>query len=227
MFSIKKFIFLVLFCVSNYAYSIDLEEMVQDLIIERLGENITEVELQFDNKAKFSTLQMKDAEIRNVQLTYFVPNSSSFKISVTTENEEVYEMFGRYKAYVNLPVTTRVIAAGAIITEKDISLLKSPITKIRSGYIVSAEDVIGMQTKRTLGSGILLRQSDVIKPQVIRQNDSVTMVYNSGNIRLRTSGVAAEAGAVGDMIKIKNDTTGVIVYGRVKGKNLVEVGGER
>jgi flagella basal body P-ring formation protein FlgA len=83
-----------------------------------------------------------------------------------------------------------------------------------------------MQVKRPIASGHMIRQSDIVKPQVVRQGDGVEMVYSSGNIKLRTNGIASGSGAIGDTIRVKNESTGTIVSGVIKSKNLVEVGGE-
>ena len=219
--------FLILCLVSNApAFGDNLENMISNLITDKLGENISNIELSLDYKSQIIFSKIKDQNIKNVQLTYFAPNLSSFRVIVTAENEESFDLFGRYNAYIDTPITTKTLAAGTIITESEVSSIRSLASKIRSGYISSMNELIGMQVKRTLAPGVLVRRTDVVKPQVVRQGDNVEMIYVSGNIKLRTNGIALQSGAVGDTVRVKNETTNTVVYGEIKAKNLVEVGGK-
>lgn len=219
-----KFFILIATLFSSSVFAESLEEMVSNLIIERMGSEISELELNFDSKSKSLIDNIKNQGVKSVRLTYFEANYSSFRVSVTVKTDQMYDLFGRYKAYLDIPSTARGVAAGTIITEADIVSVKTLYSRVKSGYVISLGDIVGMQVKRRLAGGAYIRKNDIVKPQVVRQNDSVSMIYHQGNIKLRTSGVAQSNGAVGDSIKVKNDTTGTVVQAVIKGKNLVEVG---
>ena len=57
-------------------------------------------------------------------------------------------------------------------------------------------------------------------------NDPVNIIYSSGAINLKTVGIALGAGAVGDMIKVKNTSSGAVLLGQIINKNTVQVGGQ-
>lgn len=219
-----KLFALIIIC-SKAAYGKPLEEMVSNLIIEKLGPEIIEVDLNFDNKSKAHIPSIRDIGVKSVRLSYFDPQYSSFRINVTSKNDQIYDLFGRYKAYLDVPVMSKGVTLGSIITESDIMSVKTPYSRVKSGYVTSLGDIVGMQARRRLAGGALIRKSDILKPQVVRQGDNVAITYDKGNIKLRTNGIAQGAGAVGDNIKVKNESTGTVVHGIVKGKNLVEVGG--
>jgi flagella basal body P-ring formation protein FlgA len=61
---------------------------------------------------------------------------------------------------------------------------------------------------------------------VIKNADPVNIIYSSGSINLKTSGIALRAGAVGDMIKVKNGTSGIVVLGKIINNNTVQVSGD-
>jgi flagella basal body P-ring formation protein FlgA len=209
----------------TYVFSDNLENMIANLISDKLG-NISDIELSFDYKAKILLPRIRDKNIKNIQLVYFAPNFSSFRVNVTMENEEVFDLFGRYNAYLEVPVTRKTMAIGTIVTESEVTTIRSSAGKVRPGYATSLSEIIGMQVKRPIASGNMIRHGDIVKPQVVRQGDGVEMVYSSGNIKLRTNGIASGGGAIGDTIRVKNESTGTIVSGVIKSKNLVEVGGE-
>jgi flagella basal body P-ring formation protein FlgA len=224
--SLNRVVLVLFFLIPCCVFGDSLESMISNLISDKLGNNISDIELSFENKSKAILSNIRGQNINNVQLSYFAQNYSSFKVSVTLENERVYDLFGRYNAYIDLPVPSKMIKTGTIITEAEISSVRSPISKMKSGFITSPDELLGMQVKRALAPGALIRHSDLVKPQVVRQGDGLEIVYNRGNIKLRTSGVAIQSGAVGDTVRVKNETTGTVIYGIVKAKNLVEVGGE-
>ena len=218
--------FVVIFSIALNTHASNLDNMIKDLIIEKLGAQVTDIELKFDSNTKLREAEAYKDQIKNVQLLYFAPNYSTFRVSVTSDNDATLELAGRYTAYIEVPVTVRAIVHGGVITDSDVSTTRTPLAKMKGGYIESIDQVVGMQARRNLGNGVLIRNSDIVKPTLIRQNDSVSIIYNQSNIKLRTMGVALQSGALGDNIKVKNESTGIIVHGSVKGKNLVQVGEE-
>ena len=217
---------LAIFFFTISAEASDLEGMIKDLILEKLGTQVSDIELKFDSSTRFQEAKAYGDQVKNVQLLYFAPNYATFKVSITSSEDKTLELAGRYTAYIEVPVTVRGIVQGGIITESDVSTTRTPLSKMKGGYIESTAQVVGMQARRNLGNGVLIRNSDVVKPTLIRQNDSVSIIYSQSNIKLRTVGVAMQSGAIGDNIKVKNESTGIIVHGSIKGKNLVEVGDE-
>jgi flagella basal body P-ring formation protein FlgA len=205
-------------------FAASIEDMISNLLIEKLGPSISEVELSFDTKSKALLPNVRGNKIQNIQLTYFAPNYSSFKVTITLENDQLYDLFGRYSAFSEVPVTTKNLRSGWVITEADVIPVKTPFSRLKGGYVTSIGDIVGMQLKRSLSTGVLIKHQDVIKPQVISKGDNVSIVYSKSNIKLRTKGVAMQSGALGDNIKIKNESTGTVVHGTVRTKNLVEVG---
>lgn len=221
---ISRLIFILLISYSNIVIAKSVENMVGDLLIEKLGSDVSEVELSFDTKSKALLPNIRGHEIKNVQLTYFTPNYSSFRAAITLANDQLYDLFGRYTAYSEVPVTSRSLRSGQVITESDVIIVKTPHSRLKGGYVMSIGDIVGMQLKRALSNNVLIRHQDVIKPQIVNKGDNVSIIYTKSNIKLRTTGIANQSGALGDNIKVKNESTGTIVHGIVRTKNLVEVG---
>jgi flagellar basal body P-ring formation protein FlgA len=223
LFCINFIVICIAFCSSAYAAS--LEYTVKELIIEKLGGNVSDLDLQFDSQHKLHEIKLHGDKIQNIQLIHFAPNYSTFRVSIMCAEDNTIEVGGRYVAYAELPVAVRAIRSTSIITNADLSTARTPVSRA-NGCVSSMEDVIGMQAKRNIASGVLIKYNDLVKPTLIRQNDAVSIIYSKDNIKLRTTGVAMESGAIGDSIKVKNESTGIMVHGNIKGKNLVEVGEE-
>ncbi len=67
-----------------------------------------------------------------------------------------------------------------------------------------AGQAVGLAAKVALRSGQALRTDDLIKPQVVQRNESVTIYYEVPGILLTVRGKALEAGAVGDVVGVLN-----------------------
>lgn len=220
----SRILLILVLSISNAAFASGIQNMISDLLIDKLGGNVSEVELSFDTKSKALLPNIKGDIIKNIQLTYFAPNYSSFKVTVTLEDDKLYDLFGRYSAFSEVPVTARNLRSGVVITESDVISVKTPISRLKGGYVTSIGDIVGMQLRRSLSNGVLIKEQDITKPQIISKGDNVSIVYNKSNIKLRTKGISTQSGALGDSIKVKNESTGTIVHGIVRAKNLVEVG---
>ena len=133
---------------------------------------------------------------------------------------------GKYISYIMAPIAGRYIKFGEVIQASDISSKKTRLDTVRKGYATEDAEVIGMQAKKYIAVDKMFKISDVSNPPVLRNNDPVNIIYSSGVIKLRTTGVSLGKGAVGDMIKVKNSSSGAVLLGQIINKNTVQIGGE-
>ena len=133
---------------------------------------------------------------------------------------------GKYISYIMAPIAGRYIKFGEVIQASDVSTKKTRLDTVRKGYATEDAEVIGMQAKKYIAVGKMFRTSDISNPPVLKNNDPVNIIYSSGVIKLRTTGIALGKGAVGDMIKVNNTASGAVLLGQITNKNTVQVGGE-
>lgn len=217
----------LLFCASHaIANDGRFDQMLQELLHEKLSDDTITFDIAMESKTKLEELRRKEDDIDNIQLVYFVPTSSSFRIKIKMLDGLAQEVSGRYTSYIELPVAIKSIRMGSIITASDVATTKTRLNKTTSDYITSTNAIIGMQAKKYLQVGAHIKQSDITLPHIMHDGDSVSLVYQNSHLKLKTLGTAMGSGAVGDTIKAKNSTTGVLVYGRVKSRDVIEVGSE-
>jgi flagella basal body P-ring formation protein FlgA len=79
--------------------------------------------------------------------------------------------------------------------------------------------------RRTLlpGHAIPLRAID--NPRLVRSGGEVQLVFIEGGLTIVTTGAALQDGAIGDVVKIRNDDSGVTVSGAVQPDGTVRVNG--
>jgi flagella basal body P-ring formation protein FlgA len=78
------------------------------------------------------------------------------------------------------------------------------------------KDLIGKVARRTLMRGELVPRSAVHAQDVILQGRPYKMTYNSEFISIVGVGVPLQSGAVGEIISVRNPTSGLIVKARVE-----------
>jgi flagella basal body P-ring formation protein FlgA len=115
---------------------------------------------------------------------------------------------------------TRPIARGEIIKASDVVLERKPKAEAQ-GERIAAEDAVGLSAKRALRAGTVLRAADLMKPEVVQRNETVTIMYEVPGIMLTVRGKALEAGAVGDMISVTNTQSNRTVQATIAGPGRV------
>ncbi len=82
---------------------------------------------------------------------------------------------------------------------------------------------LGLAARRQLHPGQPIHAADLMKPEIVQRNDTVTLVYEAPGLVLTLRGKAQDAGALGDTIGVLNDQTKRVVQGVVSGPGRVMV----
>jgi flagella basal body P-ring formation protein FlgA len=80
-----------------------------------------------------------------------------------------------------------------------------------------------MVSKRTLLPGRVILVSALREPFAVSRGTTVQLVFDGGTLVLRAAGTSLEDAAVGDLIKVRNKDSGVIVAGTVMADGTVHV----
>jgi flagella basal body P-ring formation protein FlgA len=123
------------------------------------------------------------------------------------------------------PSPKHVIYPGDVITSD--MLIETPISaQNNAGPIALApEDIVGMMAGRTLLPGLSIPMSALRPPRVVRAGAAVSMIYIDHGLVITAAGDALQDGVVGEMVKLRNEDSGVTVTGRVRADGSVLVGG--
>lgn len=88
---------------------------------------------------------------------------------------------------------------------------------------LSAEDASGMEAARNLTAGMIVRRSDVMKPQLVRRGEPVTIRIVSGSLVITASGRALNGGGQGEMVRVVTNTTNRTLDGTIEGSGTVRI----
>jgi flagella basal body P-ring formation protein FlgA len=88
---------------------------------------------------------------------------------------------------------------------------------------LTAEDATGMEAARNLSTGMIVRRSDLIKPQLVRRGEPVTIRIVAGVLAITASGRALSGGAQGEMVRVVTNATNRTLDGTIEGSGTVRI----
>ena len=120
-------------------------------------------------------------------------------------------------------MTMRALARGDTIKASDIAVERRPKAELGGELVASLDEAIGLVARGPLRAGHPLRRADLTKPEMVRRDETVTLIYEVPGILLTTRGKAIDAGAEGDVITVLNIQSKRTVQGVVSGPGRVTI----
>ncbi len=131
----------------------------------------------------------------------------------------------KYIPFAKVVVADRDIMKGQLISKDDIRIEK---VKFRRGYITDPNIVIGAIAKVFIQKDKPIRENMIEPDYPVKKRSYVKVVYDRNGIKIEITGYALENGQKGQVIKVKNPSTGKILPCKVIGENTVLfIGGSR
>ena len=107
------------------------------------------------------------------------------------------------------------LARGEIIKHADVVIERRPRAEVGRDLVADREQAIGLAARNALQPGQVLRTADLMKPELVQRNETVTLIYEVPGITLTVRGKALEAGAEGDIIGVLNEQSKRTIQGVV------------
>jgi flagella basal body P-ring formation protein FlgA len=120
-------------------------------------------------------------------------------------------------------VLTRPYNRGEVVKEADVSIERRPKADVSADAALGLENVVGFAARQSLRTGIPLRRSDLVRPEIIKRDETVTLIYEVPGILLTVRGKAVEGGANGDVINVLNIQSKRTVQGVISGPGRVTI----
>jgi flagella basal body P-ring formation protein FlgA len=133
--------------------------------------------------------------------------------------------FGEAQCVIDLALpgvrTRRAVSRGETLGAADIE----PATIDADGWPLRPVpvDVVGARAVVDLPAGQVLQKPMIVPAPLVRSGEPVTITVRAGGLQVQTQGVAAQAGRLGDVIRVINSDSGRRLSARVVGPAAVEV----
>ncbi len=130
---------------------------------------------------------------------------------------------GDDEAMVTVPVLTRRLPAGHLLVPADLRPARLRASLLRPDTLRAAADAAGKALRHFTAAGEPLASGDLTAPLVVERNARVLMRLMMPGLTVTGRGLALDAGAVGQSIRVLNPASQAIVAAEVVGPGLVRV----
>jgi len=188
-----------------------------DIEISGLDQAAFEPQMDADGS---DTLQVGAVSLR--------PSDGSFSVTLVrmdsaTEATPVRVVRGRYFQSQPVIVASHRIDVGSVIGPEDITIMRIAPEDAPQRAATRVEDVVGMAARWTIPPRTVVTASQIEPHFVVRKGNRLMAVFQGPNVALSTEAVAAENGALGQMISLKNMTSNRVIQARVRDANTAIV----
>jgi flagella basal body P-ring formation protein FlgA len=108
------------------------------------------------------------------------------------------------EALAEMVIPLHQIDNGSVIHASDVVLKKRDVSGIQGRYVGDVGDVIGKKARTTLRANTPIKPDQIEKVALIRSGQAVTILAETGNMKITVTGKAKSAGAAGDTIIVQN-----------------------
>jgi flagella basal body P-ring formation protein FlgA len=203
-----------------------IEKIVKDYVVKNL--------IHADARAKIKNIQVRqDLTLPEGNIIFQVVPLKEKKLSGIINLTVLFEVNGYYKqevsARVDIEILSEVVIAkrplprNRIISIDDIDFVEMDITELPFNILTSSEDVVGKRTKGTINSKTVLRSDLLELPPVVRRGDVVTIIAESGCLKISARGKIKKDGHIGEVLKVENLDSKKAIYAKVVDSETVTV----
>ncbi|WP_127144722.1 flagellar basal body P-ring formation chaperone FlgA [Pelagibacterium montanilacus] len=147
-------------------------------------------------------------------LLRYRPGASSFSARIEVAGiSQPIEITGRVELMVEAPHLLASLSAGAIVGPDDFEMRMVPLDYAESAGLALPEDIVGKQMRRQVRAGVLIRPNDVVEPELVSRNDTVTLIYRQGPLTLTARGQALNSASLDQPVTVLNLMTKKVVHG--------------
>lgn len=214
---------------ASYSYASSITEQIHNYIdrveIPRLSDiyPAADIEISLNNQAALSylpTCQNPTISIENQR-----PNATkrtTYAISCTSPE---------WKSFV--PVTQSILISaikvvspinrGQTINQNNTGIGQVDITSLRGQVFTKKNPPYGLVASRNLRINTFLTDNLTKQPTLVKKGNQILITARTGNIIVKMNGKALEDGVKGQQIRVKNTSSGRIIYAKVVTDNEVLV----
>jgi flagella basal body P-ring formation protein FlgA len=120
-------------------------------------------------------------------------------------------------------VARQPLARGATIQETDLELVEHNLSNLPYGYYTDSQSIVGQLAKRTITSATVITPQMLQAPKLVTRGQRVTLIAETGPLKIRSTGKAMSDGKSGDLVRVKSDGSLRVVDGIVISPGVIKV----
>jgi flagella basal body P-ring formation protein FlgA len=135
-----------------------------------------------------------------------------------------FSAFAAEPAETEIAVPAHDIARGDVISAGDLTFKSITLIRASDSLLRDPKEAAGMEARRALRAGEMIRLSDLKRPTLVAKGANVTLVFEAPGMRLTSVGRALAEGGEGDSIAVLNPTSYRQVQAVIVGPGTARVG---
>lgn len=153
------------------------------------------------------------------------PGPVSFLLAVDVAGRESARMWvkSEIRVFGEVVVSSVPLARHETIAAKDVRLERRDISGLSARPLTKIEEVAGARAARAIEVNEILTQRALERPTLLRRGAPVTLLYETGGLRVEAPGLALESGRIGEIVQVKNPTSGKLLRGLIVDARTVRV----
>ncbi len=202
-----------------------IHEAARGFLAERYARSDADLEIEVDRLDRRLRLSHCDRGIEAFAAPSSRGNGGRVTVGVRCDGSQPWSIYlpARVSLYRRVVVASREIPRGDLVRSADLRLERRDVARLKRGYFLSPDDVLGQQAKRRVGSGRVLVPGQVKKPLAVTRGSRISIVAQIGGIEARMPGTALENGHRGERIRIENLATEKELEARIVSAGVVRV----
>jgi flagella basal body P-ring formation protein FlgA len=149
----------------------------------------------------------------------------SFEIAATENGERAGRAVGNAQVDVETSLIEAVaeVPRGTLISPEHVREVRGTQGRAPNGALTDQDCVIGQVATQRLAPGSLVTERMVATPKLVKRGEVITMIFESGGLRITDRAVATQDGAAGDLVVVQNLQSQRSVRALVTGERTVRV----
>ncbi|MFT6154976.1 MAG: flagella basal body P-ring formation protein FlgA [Crocinitomicaceae bacterium] len=182
-----------------------------------------EYEVQLNNLDSRLNLSLCTEKL-NIELPDFLNfGRSQVKVSCQASPAWALNVPIEIKLVTNVVVLNQPVSKGLAIQDHHLDFKRVNIGKLRNGYYLHVDQVIGKQSKRALSGQTVLNGHVLLPALMVHKGDKVMIMAKRGAMSVKMPGEAMSDGREGKQIRVKNIRSERVIRAKVIDFGLVIV----
>ena len=206
----------------------DIELQVSRALEHRRGlGDAANLSLTFDRDVQDMRLEASNTGAMLLTSLRYEPHNGRFDVTFDIANDRVatptrLRFTGSVVETVEAAVLARDVERNEVIKSSDVVVERRPRAEV-GGDAATRDRAVGMQARRQLRAGQAVKTADLVKPDLVQRDQTVTLIYEAPGLYLTVRGKALEGGTEGDVVSVLNLQSKRTVTGTVIGRGQVAI----
>lgn len=127
------------------------------------------------------------------------------------------------RAFTEVLVATRFLPQGAVLSGADLKAERHDLSALAGNYETVPARLIGKKLRRSVPMDMVISPQNVTMPPLITKGERVSVLARQAGIEVISSGIALSDAALGERLRVRNESSQKVIEGTVRAAQRIEV----